>query len=363
MRVLSALLVLGLSWSATTQAQISITKQDIANFYTLGTTHTTQFTRVQGTVNVGNKGGGNTWDLSGYTAEGSTVITVVNHATTPYINEFPTANIATLGEIESQGATTSNYSYYHLNGSLDHVGSVSSTDFSGFNVTTTTTYDPANAVTPLPMNYNDSFTSYTRRTSSTAQGPLPPTVSTGSQKIVAVVDAYGTLILPGGGSYQALRIHQTHYDTVNSTSGDFVSSSTAFVFITKEGASASITDSATTSADEGNITINGGVGWTGTGVVSVGDAETQPLEFQLRQNYPNPFNPSTLLSYSIPEKSHVRLSAFDMLGREVAELVNEVQSAGTYRVAFDASGLPSGTYLYRIRAGEFTSVRKMMFVK
>jgi hypothetical protein len=59
----------------------------------------------------------------------------------------------------------------------------------------------------------------------------------------------------------------------------------------------------------------------------------------------------------------VRLSAFDLLGREVAELVNEVQSAGTYRVTFDASRLPTGTYLYRITAGEFTSVRRMTFLK
>ncbi|MGB2957281.1 MAG: T9SS type A sorting domain-containing protein [Bacteroidota bacterium] len=359
MRVLSAILVMTLLWSAASIAQITITKQDMANYYTIGTTHTTQFAIIQGTVNVGNKGGGNTWDFSGYTAEGTSSTTAVDPASTPYISDFPTANAASLGETESGGIVTSNYSYFHLNSSIDLLGSVSGTDFQTFAILTKTVYTPPDLLNPLPLNYNDSFTSYTQRTSTTEQPPLPPSVSTGSQATNAVVDAYGTLILPGGMSYQALRMRQTHHDTING----FTGASTSFIFITKEGASASISDSGATTAEEGVITINGGVGWTGTGVVSVDEGETQPVEFQLQQNYPNPFNPSTVLSYSIPEKSHVRLSAFDLLGREVAELVNEVKGAGTYRVTFDASGLPSGTYLYRITAGEFTSVRKMTFVK
>jgi hypothetical protein len=303
MRVLSALLVVGLSWSAITQAQITITKQDMVNYYSVGQTRTTEFAPLQGTVNVGNKGGGNTWDFSGYTGEGSTSSTAVDPASTPYIGDFATANAASMVETESGGFVTTAYSYFHLNSSIDHLGSVSATDFQTLSIVTTTTYSPPNFLNPLPLNYNDMWTSYTQRTSSTAQPPAPPSVSTGSQRVDAVVDAWGTLILPGGASYQALRMHQTHYDTVNSASGDFTSSSTAFVFITKEGVSASITDSGATTAEEGIITINGGVGWTGTGVVSVEDGETQPLEFQLRQNYPNPFNPSTLLSYSISEKS------------------------------------------------------------
>ncbi len=363
MRVLSAILLVTVLWSAATLAQITITKQDVANHYTIGTTYTTEFAPLQGTVNVGNKGGGNTWDFSGFTSEGSSSSTAVDPASTPYIGDYAEANIATMGETESGGVVTTSYSYFHLNGSLDPLGSVSSTDFQVFTILTKTTYAPPDFLQPLPLNYNDTYTTYTQRTSTTEQPPLPPSVSTGSQATNAVVDAYGTLILPGGGSYAALRIRQVQYDTVTSGSDDYTSANTAFLFITKEGASAAITDSGATTPEEGVITINGGVSWTGSGVVSVDEGEIQPVEFQLLQNYPNPFNPSTTLSYSLPEKSHVRLSAFDLLGREVAELVNEVQNAGTYRVAFDASRLPSGTYLYRITAGDFTSVRKMTFVK
>jgi uncharacterized repeat protein (TIGR01451 family) len=88
-----------------------------------------------------------------------------------------------------------------------------------------------------------------------------------------------------------------------------------------------------------------------------------PREFTLRQNYPNPFNPVTTISYDLPEAVQVRLEVFNMLGQRVATLINERQPAGEYQHSFDASALSSGTYLYRLRAGEYTESRKMMLVK
>ncbi len=89
----------------------------------------------------------------------------------------------------------------------------------------------------------------------------------------------------------------------------------------------------------------------------------QPKAFALEQNYPNPFNPSTLIRYQIPTASDVKLSVYDMLGREVATLVNQAQMAGQYSIVFNAQSLSSGTYFYRLTAGEFTSIKKMMLVK
>ena len=93
-----------------------------------------------------------------------------------------------------------------------------------------------------------------------------------------------------------------------------------------------------------------------------------PLEFALSQNYPNPFNPATKIEYRIQEAGLVSLKVYDVLGKEVATLVNEEKAVGSYEVEFSASGgdagnLPSGIYFYRIRTGNFISTMKMMLTK
>jgi hypothetical protein len=81
------------------------------------------------------------------------------------------------------------------------------------------------------------------------------------------------------------------------------------------------------------------------------------------QNFPNPFNPQTVISYNLPENSLVQLKVYDILGREVATLVNEFQEAGLRTVSFDAASMPSGVYFYRINAGKFSEVKKMLLMK
>ncbi len=90
-----------------------------------------------------------------------------------------------------------------------------------------------------------------------------------------------------------------------------------------------------------------------------------PEQFSLRQNYPNPFNPVTTIEYSVAENnSNVKLAVYDLLGREVAVIVNEVQKTGNYKVNFDGSNLSSGMYFYKMQAGtDFTAVKKMILVK
>jgi photosystem II stability/assembly factor-like uncharacterized protein len=88
-----------------------------------------------------------------------------------------------------------------------------------------------------------------------------------------------------------------------------------------------------------------------------------PTQFELSQNYPNPFNPSTVINYSIPVNGLVSLKVFNVLGQEVATLVNEMQTVGNYKATFNANSLSSGVYFYKIEAGNFTSVKKMMFLK
>ncbi len=89
----------------------------------------------------------------------------------------------------------------------------------------------------------------------------------------------------------------------------------------------------------------------------------QPTEYSLSQNFPNPFNPSTSITYSVPAAGNVSLKVYNIVGQEVATLVNGVHAAGEYRAAFNASSLSSGVYFYRLEAGSTAIVKKMMLLK
>ena len=97
--------------------------------------------------------------------------------------------------------------------------------------------------------------------------------------------------------------------------------------------------------------------------VSVNDKDEIPTEYGLKQNFPNPFNPNTSIEYSIISNEFVRLKVYDVLGNEIQSLVNETKSAGTYKVKFDGSELPSGIYIYKLQTGNKLEVKKMMLLK
>jgi len=101
-----------------------------------------------------------------------------------------------------------------------------------------------------------------------------------------------------------------------------------------------------------------------TSVVSVESISNDiPTEFSLSQNYPNPFNPSTKIKFQNADVKFVSLKVYDLLGREIATLVNEEKPVGIYEVKFDAVGLQSGIYFYRLQAGSFIETKKMLLLK
>ena len=97
--------------------------------------------------------------------------------------------------------------------------------------------------------------------------------------------------------------------------------------------------------------------------VGVTEPDTTPQGFKLEQNYPNPFNPATKIKYSIAGASPVKLTVFNVTGQEVATLVNSAQPAGVYEVAFNANGLTSGLYFYRLNAGDYVKTKEMLLIK
>ena len=102
-------------------------------------------------------------------------------------------------------------------------------------------------------------------------------------------------------------------------------------------------------------------------LTDVEEQPTQPTEFKLEQNYPNPFNPSTSIQYTIGSRQYVQLKVYDILGNEIATLVNEEKEPGTYEVKFNpASSIwhpASGIYFYQLKAGEYIQTKKMLMIK
>ena len=88
-----------------------------------------------------------------------------------------------------------------------------------------------------------------------------------------------------------------------------------------------------------------------------------PLVFKLMQNYPNPFNPSTIISYSLALESKVTIKIYNLLGQEIKTLVNRTESTGNHQITFNAGDLPSGIYLYRMQAGDYIQIKKMVLLK
>lgn len=98
-------------------------------------------------------------------------------------------------------------------------------------------------------------------------------------------------------------------------------------------------------------------------ITSVDEEELLPIEYKLEQNYPNPFNPSTIIKFAVPERSNVIIKIYNITGEEIQTLVNEEKERGWYEIKFNSNGLASGIYLYRMQAGSYISIKKMMLIK
>ena len=120
----------------------------------------------------------------------------------------------------------------------------------------------------------------------------------------------------------------------------------------------------------GNTSYYSGTGQfkVNNSVTAVEDKEVIPTQFELSQNYPNPFNPTTNITYALPQNSYVSIKVYDMIGREVKTLVNTEMLAGNHNVDWNGENnsgfkVASGTYIYRITAGNFVAVKKMILIK
>ncbi len=347
-----------LLFSFTTFAQITITSADINAQFTVGNSFTNHTDTSVTQVDIGQLGS-TSWDFSSLTPNPALNIisTVVDPNSTPYIGDFPGANITIHALVDTGGGVTVDfYTYLSVNGSFNSHGTVAEVD----TILITTTFNPIELLGTFPFTLGSTVDYNGVQTNVTEISGFPPFTLMTTVVETRLVDAYGPMTLPGGRIVDALRIK---IDEINIIQGPFpiYSRNISYTFFTKDGSLVSV-PSDTTQAETGVINTEF-VSWNDALVTSVRVEETIPNEYSLRQNYPNPFNPSTNIEYSIPSESFVELKVYDVLGNEVASLVNEQQQAGVYRADFTADNLPSGMYFARIRANEFTQVVKMTLLK
>ncbi len=342
--------------SCTALAQITITNGDISNMFAVGNNVTIHEDTSITTVDIGDPGEGNNWDFQSLQSHLTIDLTSVDPATTPYIGDFPGANICTRSISTVGGLTLEIYSYSSLNGTFDNMGS--GIALSPDTVTKIINNPPAiQAVLPMTFNSNWMQT-YIMSTIFEVNGiPLFTLESTVETDVL--VDAYGSMTLPGDLSFNALRIREERTVTLPPLPG---ATSVSYTFIARNGAQVSVSAVDANPPNSGTINVEGTSYYNGL-TTSVEQISRLPEDYSLSQNYPNPFNPSTNIEYSIPSESFVELKVYDVLGNEIASLVNEQQQAGVYRADFTADNLPSGMYFARIRANEFTRVVKMILLK
>jgi len=188
-------------------------------------------------------------------------------------------------------------------------------------------------------------------------GTIPFGPDTTWHDITYTVDAYGQLTVPISGQSNGLRIRKVDRFATRSAQGVRV----GYYIVAENGASVQfgVADTAATSGTVGVYSLQ----WTTSTLTSVQRINDVPTVLTLRQNYPNPFNPSTTIRFTLPSSQHVTLKVYNLLGEEVATLVDEMIDAGESSVQFDGARLSSGVYLYKLQSGTSTQTRRMMLVK
>lgn len=342
--------------------QIVIDASDIAAQFAVGTTQRTSNDTLTGSFDIGSPGGGNHWDFSALVPHVTVLPESVDPASTPFFDQFPAANITIFGEAEIEGIRGDAYTYSTLDDDFLTLGLGGIADLDGLTGEVVNTFEPPQLTFDLPFTVGDAWNSQGTATIVTSISGIPLPVVTAGYFTMNQVDAYGTLVLPGGNSLDALRVTSLLALVIESEPGVLDTSAAATItFHSKSGEFLAIASESASPPASGIIT--GTATWTSNDVTAIETVDAIPAQFELKQNYPNPFNPSTTIEYSIPEPALVNLRVFDVLGKEVAVLKNEKQAAGTYRVQFEAGDLPSGIYLVRMASEGFSQVRKISLMR
>jgi len=348
-------------WCLPVNAQITLTSSNVGSFFSVGTTMTGISDTVTKSVNIGTTGA-TSWNFSTLNASIISKTTCVLANSTPYYSFFPNASVAQQIPITNSYGSTTMYAYYSIGTNLLYEGAYASGAYSTGTFTTKIKNLPEEITYHLPITYGTTWTSnYADSTITTISMPpysLPPTVSVINYVVQYTADAYGSMTLPGGETYQALRIKVDR----RSYQKNSYSRTVSYTYLTTNGTSVTVTAADTMQSNTGTINVSS-VDWSNSSLTAVQESNAIPTGFTLFQNYPNPFNPTTKIKFGLPANSFTTLKIYDILGREVKTLVNVEMTTGYHEVELNANDLPSGIYLYKLQTNSFTDVKKLILLK
>jgi hypothetical protein len=317
----------------------------------IGDSFTTKYMDTTG-VTEGPFGSNIAWDFSNLIATGEQWnVQYVDPSAAPGDSLFPDADIA----VSYDGLA---HTFYDTDGNSIHSLGVAYEEFEMI-------YSNTEKVAEFPFTLSSSFIDSFHAAYELGEGMETRNFG----RIRMIGDAFGTIVLPDGSTRAALRIKimRESSDTLLASGipiGINTFKSTTYEWYTNESKYPVLGISSVETQIFGIIHRYKKVDYNIETPTDVEDESPQIVSgFELLQNYPNPFNPSTKISWHSTEGSLQTLKVYNILGTEVATLVDEYKPAGSYEVDFDASNLSSGVYLYKLQSGDFVQTRKMTLIK
>lgn len=345
--------------------QIIITASDLGNYYKIGNVITQKFDTLAESVmiDIGMPGGGNTWDFRSVPfSETSQLQMVLDPATTPGTSAFSNANRSIFFEIKDEDGNSDAYNYFSLtNDGVDFLGTYGITEADGETLITQITYNPVQQTSPLPLKFNDTWSYQGKESIKVILDGMSNPFGENDVNNTYEVDAYGTLLLPDGTNEAALRVKQVLVTKIELFPGfPLIDSTLNFLFLTQTGAIASVEAESINEPSQGMI--QGNLNWSSSSAVS----STSNLEakgFKLLEVAPNPVKQNTMIDYTVPEATSIRLNLFDQNGRLVKMLFNGRQEVGPNRVELNIEDLASGQYYLSLLAQNSVLTRKVIVQK
>ncbi len=358
---IATILVLVVLFCSAAMSQITVTSTDVQSLYAAGKSWRNFYAySLNVTMNVGTaSSSAQSWQMPTVVYADTERTDNLLPSATPYASLFPRATHVQRVILTSSGTTETTYSYVRITtDSLISLGYASRTQGPGVDTMMSSAHVALQELFPIQLGKT-----FTRKDS------IP--IATGVyilQRTVGTCDAFGSLVTPAG-TFQALRTKDVS-TSETWLAGQLYSkdSSTSLTWLTKEGYWLGIEpkDKHQSSGSQIISSVSYTIPLGSTGVAD--QSPVVPVEYTLQQNYPNPFNPSTNIRFSVAPAGHVSLKVYNVLGVEVASLLNDQKEAGTFSVNWNAAGLPSGMYLYRLtvtsdKGQVFDQAKKLVLLK